>query len=291
MERPEKRVNPDGLFTIRRHDAEITDRGTQYIRPFGDVHMGAYNHDAAEWKRWLAESKEQLQSALFIGMGDYIDFASWTGRKARQVDHDTEQRSDDEVQMERVEQFAHDVSFLTPDNCLGLLEGNHRWDFRSETSTEYLCRLLGVPYLGWAAFVRVRWHISTMMTTTDIFAFHGKTSSARLEGSSLNNRQYLAEHKNADVFLAGHDHANVVAHLAPFGELYDQGAGLGFRERDRVVGGTGSFQRTWQPGESNWLAGRGQKGKYLGAPHIRLRVTRETNWGRRQMQVRMQVVS
>jgi hypothetical protein len=130
----------------------------------------------------------------------------------------------------------------TQGRWLGMLEGDHRWDFTDATSVDQmLCGLLRCPFLGTSALLRLSPPSAPQNhpeADCIIYAHHG-VGSARKLGGHLNSVEAFLEFIDADIYLAGHSHAKVqgaidMQVLSPDGVHY---------HRTKFIARTGSWLR------------------------------------------------
>jgi len=154
-------------------------------------------------------------SAYTILLGDSIDLA-----RTHYRNHVRSYR-DDENSQEALDAFAREevgklARVLEPikDRIWGIIRGNHYWEFCDGTNSEqYLCQLLGVPYLGALGLVRVNCKLFPSSSKTHnltIFAHHsGGGSGARTVGGDVNQVTRQESTFDAHIYLLGHTHRRI----------------------------------------------------------------------------------
>jgi len=209
------------------------------VMPVGDVHYlteGWPQEKFVEHLRWGMD-----RGAMFLGMGEYIDFASASQRALTSLLRDKVKKQVDELIEEQVEKLARLMEF-TRGRWIGLLEGDHRWDYANGTGADQqLCRALQSPFLGTAALIRIRPHGAPAAhpeADAVIYAHHGMGSS-RTQGGHLHRVEDLLKFIDADVYLMGHSHAKV---SAPMDRQYVSPDGVHFH-RTKLVARTGAWLR------------------------------------------------
>lgn len=211
------------------------------IKPFGDIHRDSHNCDVPRWKAWLKQAKATHDdNTFYIGMGDYNDFASYTERKQMKGLHESTCAKLDKVAAADVARLCDELSFMRG-NILGLLHGNHEWEFTDgELATEKMCSILGCPFIGYAGYVRMVCNVhGGTKITTDLFVSHGK-GGGRLLGSTFNSIEKAVNiFHDADIYLMGHDHKRGAV---PKTVLYVSRS-MEVREKIQWFGRTGSFLR------------------------------------------------
>jgi hypothetical protein len=170
------------------------------VAPLGDVQFSGPGGSTAEdhLKRHIDRCLKL--DAWFIGMGDYIDFASPSNRaRLRSANlYDTAQ----EVIEDAADNLVGEVfeQFLKPTvgRWIGLLEGHHFYEFGGRTSDTLLAEKLKTRHLGTSCFV----HLKPCGVT--LWAHHG-TGGGKLPGAPLNTIYHVAAGlEGADVYLMGH---------------------------------------------------------------------------------------
>jgi len=247
-----------GIFKIHVEEVSMMHLQTLVFKPFGDVHFGAPHHAADVFDNYLDECKqiqEEGQPVRYLGMGDYMDIASASERRILHHKdlHDSTRASLDDFARAVTEDFASKLEFMGS-NLIGLIEGNHYYEFMDgTTSTQYLCQLLKCPYLGVSCFIRTAIMIgrkeSKKRTSFDIWAHHGR-GGARLVGGSLNRVQQMAEVAHADIYLMGHDHRRGAS---PHPILYLNRKNRLCEKRQFFVR-TGSFLKAYEHGKVSYIA-------------------------------------
>lgn len=257
------------------------------VAPLGDIQ---WNGDANEialdaLKRHIAAAV--AKNAWFIGLGDYIDFASPSNRaKLAAADlYDGPLKTLDDVAHRLVDE-VYDILKPTKGRWLGLLEGHHFYQFRSGMTTDMkLAEMLGTKFLGTSAYVALSFakHHETHGTTVTsyIWAHHGRGSGkAHAPIMKLEN---LAPYWDADVFLIGH---MTKLATAPLNRIYPSFVGkIGKLRHKRIsLVGTGGWSKGYMEGATQGAVPRGgyvERGMMnpvcLGAPLIYFMPHRTSN--------------
>ena len=229
---------------------------------FSCVHYGdKQGHDAPLWKECL-EDIEQTDNAIVFGLGDYLDWTRTTHRVPLNAlwgeDDKAHAQLDDLVMDGLVYPFVDTIRKHCPSfakKCIGLVEGNHHGTMLSSqfrngrTTTEEICRLLGVRYLGLSAWVRMTVYRtvgkSKMGTgaNLNVVLNHSVSSSGKLAQSLAAAQRKLEGWRGVDVFLTANDHQ--------LGHVLRQEIGVSRRgqvrpiEYQQVIGKVGSFQKAY----------------------------------------------
>ena len=212
------------------------------LMPIGDVHYMTEDWPRQKFINHLKWGMER--GATFLGMGEYMDFSSASQRSLMLLLRDKVKKQLGEMIREQVETFCRDIEF-TKGHWLGMLEGDHRHSFEDgTTSDQYLCELLGCPFLGDAAFVRIAYEsLKTRKPYPDtadclLYAHHGFGSS-RLAGGHLHRVEDAYKAIDADVYLMGHSHSKV---NAPVDRQYVTPDGTHYH-RTKILARTGAWMK------------------------------------------------
>lgn len=237
------------------------------IIPFGDVHRDSEMHAHSTWQEFLTYAKSQ-KNAYFLGMGDYTDGVSTSERAILNASnlHSTTKISMGDMYKGVVRTLANELSFMRG-RCIGLLGGNHYFDYNDGQNTDHLlAAALKTRHLGVHSFILVRLlldgrknprgrggtgcqHVSLW-----IQAHHGLGGGA-LAGSQYNPIQKMGHmFPRAHINLMGHSHGkgcnggNVVlvprdTREFPFFEIDEQPS---------WQGRTGSFLKVYEDGKSGY---------------------------------------
>ena len=197
------------------------------IMPVGDIHYGA---DGFPERKLVDHFQWGMdRGALFIGMGEYLDFASYSQRAIMQSTRDSNRQLLDQMVEHATLQFFRLIKF-TKGRWLGMIEGDHRWTFlNGQSSDQLLCRELGCDFLGTSAMLRLhsskvpRRHPEADCT---LYVHHG-IGTARRAGAALARVEDLLIWLDADIYLMGHAHQKISApidrqYITPDGKHYHQ---------------------------------------------------------------------
>jgi len=212
----------------------------QYVvlMPIGDIH---YLSKGWPEKKFIDHIKWGCDhGATFLGMGDYFDFAATSQRKAMGPLRDDVLEQISDLVTEKVNRFFELIAF-SRGRWIGLLEGNHRWEFpNGKTADQLLCKLLDCDFLGTSALFQLASSATAKCPEArpTIFVHHGR-SAARGQGAQLNPIENAIKSFDADVYLMAHTHCKPVA---PLDRLEFSNDGV-FYNRTLVIGRTGSFMR------------------------------------------------
>lgn len=226
------------------------------LYPIGDIHLGAAACDVDSLRETLQLVRDD-PSALWIGMGDYAECINLQDKRfdLKSVDPKYLPRLDD-IANACFEDLA-DLFEPVKQKCLGLLVGNHEETLRTRHSQDVhgaLCLRLGVKNLGYDALVRWTFRRAVRgpkppSSTLTIFASHG-TIAGRRDGSKLNRIEDLHRNFDADVYLVGHGHSQLVGRSVQL-SVPDSGH-LKLKERLRLSLMTGTFRKSYEEGTRDY---------------------------------------
>ena len=206
-----------------------------------------------------------------FGLGDYLDFTRTTYRFPMRASWGEDDKTHDEMDALVMRGLVEPFVWLIRKECpsalpviragkvveagklLGLIEGNHYYRFRDgTTSTQQICRLLGVRYLGLSAWVRLTVYRSLGKKkrgtghNLNILLNHSVSSSGTLGASLAAANRKLDGWRGVDIFVTANDHQ--LGHESKQYLGCTQNGLPRQTEHHMIVGKAGSFQRGYQPG-------------------------------------------
>ena len=220
------------------------------ILPIGDVQLGAEGYAGDVFKRWMEWGVKH--KAYYVGLGDYVDVASPSGReKVRHAEfYDSVKDDMDDIAQQRLEQFQKAVDG-TQGRWLGLVSGHHYWDFQDHTNTDSrLAEYLGCPYSESAAVVQVKFDgVANHRTHCNIYLWHGEGSGMTMAAPLNKLERLMSRWPTVDIFLMGHYsrvvHYKVGAMVPVFGKKPY------LREAERILACTGGFSKGYVIGSQH----------------------------------------
>lgn len=255
------------------------------ICPLGDIQWAGDPDDLA-YAHLLDHIARCAKSPhpLYIGMGDYIDFASPSNRErlAHARLYDTAKKVIADASRHLVDDLVHQILKPTVGHWLGLTQGHHHHPVvigkhadgsdKIVDSDLYLAGLLKTKFLDEFACIKLQWPGGRDF---GIVAFHGKGSSVFPWGP-LNQLWRLVPNFSADLFLMGHQ-----TKIAMGGTSRLSIDGKTHRVI-RIVG-TGGWTKGYVVGRRTYISEGGLSPVALGQPmiHIRPRIFGgrwEPNW-------------
>jgi hypothetical protein len=222
------------------------------VAPLGDVQWSGVHGSTARTHLQRHIDYALEHDVLFLGMGDYIDFASPSNRAriATANLYDTAQEVLEDAAANLVEEVYEKFLKPTKGRWIGLLEGHHFFEFGGRTSDMLLAEKLGTRCLGTSAYIHVK------SADVTIWAHHG-TGGGIMPAASLNKLYHAsAGLVGADVYLTGHSTKLTAARLSRPFPRFDR-AEPDLSHRDILLVNTGGFSRSNVPGSRRGNIPRG----------------------------------
>jgi len=183
----------------------VVPNSTEYARLVcvADLHYGEAAMDYERWLKlrdWIGENPD----VRWLFHGDLYDLATTQspGRSMlRQAINFKEARQLAEADIEPI-----------ADQCVAFLTGNHDIRVARAVQVEYdpvqdLAEKLGIPFLGYARFVRYRLETANGKRRQEYIGYHHHgVGSGQTWGSFFNSLQRLADRNTADFVVMGHRH-------------------------------------------------------------------------------------
>lgn len=222
------------------------------LMPIGDVQYGAPGCDSDRLKRDIEWGMRQ--NAYFLGMGEFLDVASPSNRKALKsaVLYDSIDDLIEEALQKQIDEFLKIVNG-TEGRWLGTLEGHHYYEFRDGTTTDTrIAEALKTTFLGTCAFVRLIFKRQTNSVkqpaiSCTIWCHHGAGGGAKAS-APLNKLENLMPYFDADIYLIGHQHKKVGA---PLDQLYmTRERPYDISHRTKIIACTGGYLQGYYKGSN-----------------------------------------
>ena len=195
----------------RKSTFQLAENQRALLMPIGDVHYGTPGWPAKKFVEHLKWGMDR--GALFVGMGEFLDLASYSQQRVIANLRENVKKMLDEMVEDKAGELC-DLMDFTRGHWLGLLEGDHRWDFEDATSVDqYIAGRLRTKFLGTSVLVRLQPYdrpADHPEADTILFLHHG-IGSSRMAGGHLNRVEDLLKWVQADIYLMGHTHAKVAA--------------------------------------------------------------------------------
>lgn len=195
-----KKITPNIKWDLAKNQSMI-------IMPIGDIHFGS---DDFPTEHLINNIKWALdRGCTFLGMGEYLDFAAGSQRQHMGVLRESTRKTIDDMILEKANQLF-DILAPTRGKWIGMLEGDHRWDFTGGNSVDqYICQLLECPFLGTSAMVRIAAGVKGHPEADTILYAHHGIGSSRTAGGHLIQVENLLKIFDFDIGLMGHSHGKV----------------------------------------------------------------------------------
>lgn len=238
------------------------------LLPVGDIQYAGEGSSTA-----LSTLKRHIEwgvkrGAYFIGMGDYVDFASPSNRQRLRSAalYDTADSVIELSAASLTKELYERALKPSTGRWLGLLEGHHFYQYQSGVTTDMeLCTLLKTQHLGTCAYVRI--HLidqgsgkknskHSHRATFVLWVHHGAGSGNRA-GAPLNRLDQLPIYWDADVYLMGHQSKRVVAPLQRVEPVWSGASSPHLKHRTIWIACTGSFSRAYMEGNRHGRVPRG----------------------------------
>jgi len=245
--------------------------------PFGDLQAGSAVFVKDRWNEYVAEVK-RTRNVITIGMGDYTDNFRPTiqGKLYAAIGRDDSSKTIDQMHQRHIKESVYPLlrPVVAASACLGLLGGHHDLTYSDGTnSTQYLCRLLGVPYLGdGEAMIRVNLGIGTKCLSFDLYATHGQGNGGSV-GSPISKLQRMLAHMDVDVILRGHSCDKFIFQEPQY--YLTRATPPRLRCRNRIIANTGSFSDGRAEGETTYVEKANLNPKSVGYVQIHINVRRD----------------
>lgn len=242
--------------------------------PLGDVQWAGDREDIAfdHLQRHIAKCLSQPHP-LFIGMGDYVDFASPSNREALQQArvYDNARKVIQDATRKLVEEAYELIYAPTTAKWVGLVQGHHHFSVGGQDSDEYLCHLLQAPFLEEMGVVVIKWRTGNQLHGEVVaMAVHGDGYSVFPWGP-LNKLYRFAPNIHADILLMGHhtkkahtDHDQLVIETPEDGPDH-------LAHRPCHLVGTGGWGKGYVLGKPTYVSKAMYSPVALGQPIIHIR--------------------
>jgi predicted phosphodiesterase len=283
-------MKTDGIFTAHRVNVDAKIGQPFRIIPFGDIHRDSDMFADTHWKEFLDYAKKQ-KNALFIGMGDYTDGISTSERIVINQIHDTTKNTLKDVYKGVTRTLVNELGWMRG-RVIGMLGGNHFYDFGDQTTDHLLAAALGSKYLGVCGFIRLSIGLkgTGKRVALDIFAHHGKGGGGS-PGGQFNTIEKMAGTADADIYLMGHTHGKGCLPSSPRIKLVSTKNGVEVRERTPWLGRTGSYLKAYESGRASYNVDAGRSACALGWIEFEITPVRVRKDGQDMIELRIRGTS
>jgi len=252
------------------------------IVPLGDIHLGNIGCDSERFFEYIQWIKNTPRT-YWIGMGDYIDAINYLDPRfdSRQVDprYVIKLRGKDKEQTFCLEDMVHRqaddfINYVNPikDKCLGLITGNHEETvrkFHHIDVTNAIAYALGVPYLGYTAFLKVnierRSGKGGSRLSYVFYLSHGYGAS-RKSGAKINRIEDACHFFDCDVVLMAHEHKKLYTTVTKLGINESANPSLQYKKTVGVM--TGCFLKGYIRDSQNYVEKAGFSPTDIGTAKI-----------------------
>lgn len=232
------------------------------IMPISDVQYGVAACDVDRFKRHIQWGVDH--GAYYLGLGDYVDFASPSNRSllGRAIAggelYDTVTHALENQAEETLDELE-DILAPTIGRWLGLTTGHHGWQFQDGTNTDMrLAGYLQAPYLGDCGIVNIQFALTPEMKQNhrtrpsfSIWAHHGR-GSGQLQSAPLNKLERMAAAwDGVDVFLMAHHHKKVSTKLQRVRPVFGRNGRHKLVHRNVILAATGGFLKGYMAGNTD----------------------------------------
>lgn len=233
-------------FNIPRKQA---DRDPVVIAPLGDIQWaGTRGPTAKDLLRAHIDRCMEL-GAWFIGLGDYIDFASPSNRaRLRSAAlYDTAEDVIDDKALDLTLELYHEFLKPTKGRWLGMLHGHHYSLLRTGDTTDMrLCQMLDTQFLGTSAYVRLQFIIgNTTRASVTLWAHHGCGGGQKAGGPLGKIEDMASVFPSADVYIMGHTTKSPVAPIERVMARWKGNGGPALIHKRVYLVNSGGFARGW----------------------------------------------
>ena len=224
-----------------RNDHPLTLAFIGDIQWIGKPELIAYNH----FKDYLVEANQK--DAMYIGMGDYTDFASPSNRKALAGSglYDTAKDVIRTAAKTVVDGLYADLLSPTTGRWLAMLEGHHYLQLEGQTTDQYLAELLGAPFAGTCCNLHLEFSHGKHTGSIDVWLHHGPARMVQNPANYLQTKVF--PYWDAHIFAMGHVPKIESKVLDRVYTVYTKGVGRLQHREVRVIG-TGGWAKAYIEG-------------------------------------------
>lgn len=215
-----------------------------------DLHYGSNACDIDRFKKVV---NKYLEDNYWFALGDMLDSIITSDKRFdyRSCEVDDILTIADEL-----------INILKPysSNCLGYITGNHEEALRRKTQidiSQYIANMLGVQYMGYSAYLLLRFYREHHSELWKLYLTHGSYSGAIRYGK-IRKLESLANIYDADIYICGHVHD-----LLYTDDMYytlDNNGNLQEKHRYYII--AGSYLKPFD----NYVEYKGIKPSRLGSP-------------------------
>lgn len=290
-------MRTDGLFTQHFHTEYVNLNEPLFFCPVSDIHRDSDLHADREWQDWLDYAKRERKGALFLFLGDGLDFSRAHVRAMLDSNGNEGQNVKDRLTAACYESCDQLIGEVEPfkKRIVGWMSGNHYFEFtekfRGETlkrhSDRYIANELGVEYLGVMCHITLtlRDRKTGLAADVKIIAHHGVGGGSTPAGQ-LNRVARMVKSWDADIGLMGDSHARGVVPLGSvIGSSRAESRAI-LTSRHQYVARTGSFVCGFEDGKSSYVVDAGYEPTSIGTIEIEMRLAKCPRTGKAIVKLR-----
>ncbi len=251
---------------------------------FGDIHRFAKSCDVERWRYFLKKSKAAAEQrpdrTLFIGMGDYDDFASTREKADLAKMHETTIESLEEMTEKRTRLIAFEMKHMRG-RTIGLVEGNHHWLYANGTTTTMeLADRLETDYLGWLCHYTLTFQMGNKRMAVYMVLCHGKAGGKRA-GASINQVEDMKSiFPAADIYCMGHNHQREAKPVSVLIPTHGKST-YALKQKRQFLCRSGSFKKAYEANTAGYEISRLLNPADLGAIKLRISFHKDMKEGER----------
>ena len=247
------------------------------ICPLGDIQWAGDRNDLAfdSLQEHIARCLA-LPNPKFVGLGDYIDFASPSNREAlaHAKLYDTARKVIADATKNLTDELYDKVLKPTKGMWLGMVNGHHHMNIpKVGDSDEYLADKLGAPFCHELGLVQLRWDGGAEV---NILFFHGDGGSVFPWGP-LNKLFRISPNFDADILLMGHQTKKAVGEYDFISPVFPTDSEARLEHRTRHLVGTGGWTKGYVHGKQTYVSAGMYPPVALGQPIVHVRPTWRTS--------------
>lgn len=249
------------------------------IAPMGDIQWAGDSTDLAidQIREHIARANKM--GALYVGLGDYVDFMSPSNRESWKTGkfYDTSRKVVEDKARDLTDNLLINILGVTRGRWIGLTSGHHYFNLKDGRTTDtYLAEKLGAHFLGFdTAIVRLLFKDKTHRQAIDIWLAHGR-GWGQTPMSPLTVLDRVSHYVDADIYVMGHQTKKCFASADRMMPIFPNAKGgkprLGHRTMHLV--GAGGWTRGYKTDENphgTYVEQGLMRPVTLGAPLIHIR--------------------
>ena len=240
--------------------------------PLGDIQWIGEPGDVAfdSLQTHIAQCLQQPHP-LFVGMGDYIDFASPSNREAIKAAglYDNARTVIAKATRDLVDDVYERILKPTAGRWLGMVQGHHHFPLDDGVdSDEYLAQLLDSPWLAEFGLIKMRFADGYDIT---IGVFHGSGGSSVFPHGGLNKPFRFAPHVRLDLLLMGHTTKKAASEFSIMRFEAPEGGPDRLEHDECKLVNTGGWTKGYLDGKETYVSKAMLSPVVLGQPMIHIR--------------------